>query len=173
IYPIIINLEAISTDSVNVEIYAHGKDDFDEIRFKNDGGSWSDWMTFNENEFNWTIAGTSGENTVIAEMKNGSITKSSQDEIEYNGVSTSINDGFDGLELEFFPNPAVNILYLYNVEKYTSYRVYNIQGQEVVNGNFAGRSASQEINVEHLNKGQFLLILQSAASTTQELFLKM
>ncbi len=69
VYPLIINRDAASTDSRNVSLYIYGS--FQQMRLKNDNGTWSDWQTF-QNNVTWTIANGVGTHTVTAELKTGS-----------------------------------------------------------------------------------------------------
>ncbi len=81
VYPLIINRDAASTDSRNVSLYIYGTDsDFQQMRLKNDNGSWSGWQTFHNN-VTWTIANGVGTHTVTAELKNGSTVVTSGDTI--------------------------------------------------------------------------------------------
>lgn len=66
VYPLIINREAATTDSAHVSLYVYGQ--WDEIRLRNDDGSWSAWMPF-QNAMSWTLSGRGGERTVWAEMR--------------------------------------------------------------------------------------------------------
>jgi uncharacterized protein YkwD len=79
VYPLIINRDAASTDSRNVSLYIYGT--FEQIRLKNDGGTWGNWQTF-QNNLAWKIANGVGAHTVTAElMKTGSTTVTSSDSI--------------------------------------------------------------------------------------------
>ena len=66
VYPLIINREVATTDSARVSLYVYGQ--WDEIRLRNDDGSWSAWMPF-QSEMSWTLSGRGGERTVWAEMR--------------------------------------------------------------------------------------------------------
>lgn len=72
LFPIIINDEAFETNSSLVALYIYG--DWEEARFRNGGGAWSAWSPF-DNEMQWTLTNTAGEQTVTAELRatNGSI----------------------------------------------------------------------------------------------------
>jgi uncharacterized protein YkwD len=78
VYPLIINREAATTDSTNVSLYIYGT--WDEIRLRNDDGSWTDWQPFQAN-MSWTLKNEPGERTVWAEMRTGSQTATSSDTI--------------------------------------------------------------------------------------------
>ena len=66
VYPLIIDREAATTDSAHVSLYVYGQ--WDEIRLRNDDGSWSAWMPF-QNVMSWTLSAVGGERTVWAEMR--------------------------------------------------------------------------------------------------------
>lgn len=86
VYPLIINNEAAETDSVDVSLYIYGA--WDELRLRNDDGSWSAWQPF-QNELVWTLNSVNGERTVTAEMRNESETVTSSDTINLTGVTTT------------------------------------------------------------------------------------
>jgi uncharacterized protein YkwD len=78
VYPLVINREAASIDSRSVSLYIYGT--FQQMRLKNDNGTWGDWQTF-QNNVAWTIANGVGTHTVTAELKNGSTVATSSDTI--------------------------------------------------------------------------------------------
>jgi uncharacterized protein YkwD len=78
VYPLVINRDAAGTDSRSVTLYVYGG--FQQMRLKNDSGSWSDWQTF-QNNLVWTISNGVGTHTVTAELKTGSTVVSSSDTI--------------------------------------------------------------------------------------------
>ncbi len=79
-YPIIINRDAATTTSQNVQLYIYGAGDFDEMRLRNNDGTWSAWVPF-QSSYSWTMDGFSGNQTVSAEMRRGSSTATSSDTI--------------------------------------------------------------------------------------------
>jgi hypothetical protein len=78
VYPLVINREAASTDSVHVSLYLYG--DWERVRLRNDGGAWSDWRPFS-NTLDWTLPAGAGEHAVWAEMSAGDQTAWSSDTI--------------------------------------------------------------------------------------------
>jgi hypothetical protein len=78
VYPLIINRESATTDSPDVSLYVYG--DWNEIRLRNDGGSWTSWRPF-QSIMNWRLYWSKGERTVWAEMRKGSDTAASSDTI--------------------------------------------------------------------------------------------
>ncbi len=79
-YPVIINRDAASTSSQNVQLYIYGAGDFDEMRLRNNDGTWTGWMPFQSN-YDWTMDGYTGNQTVTVEMRRGSSTATSSDSI--------------------------------------------------------------------------------------------
>jgi hypothetical protein len=61
-----------------VVLHAYG--DWEQIRAKNDNGTWSKWIPFDE-EFAWILNPGKGEHTITVEMTDGSQTVSSSDTI--------------------------------------------------------------------------------------------
>ncbi len=82
LYPVIINNEAIETDSTGVSLYLYGIDDWEEYRLRNDGGTWSDWQDFTQSTVSWTLENLNGEREVELQLRrNGSETVNSRDTI--------------------------------------------------------------------------------------------
>ena len=82
VYPVIINGEAGATNTTAVTIYAYG--DWQSVRLRNDGGSWSEWRQFS-NRIDWQINAISGVRTLDLELSDGSQSVISSDTIEYTG----------------------------------------------------------------------------------------
>jgi uncharacterized protein YkwD len=80
VYPVVINREAATTDTVNVSLYIYGQGTWSEMRLRNDDGSWTDWMLFQSN-LNWALDGAGGDRTVWVELRNGGQTTLSSDTI--------------------------------------------------------------------------------------------
>jgi uncharacterized protein YkwD len=82
IYPVIINKEAWSTSKLNVSLYVYGADwTAQEMRFRNEGGSWSDWEPYSAHK-NWNLSCSEGSPaTVYAQIRKGTVTLESSDEI--------------------------------------------------------------------------------------------
>ncbi len=77
--PLVINREAATTNSVYVSLYLYGQD-WDEVRLRNDNGTWSSWRPF-ANALDWTLPCGVGQHTVQAEMRAGGQTATSSDTI--------------------------------------------------------------------------------------------
>jgi uncharacterized protein YkwD len=87
VYPLIINRDAASTDSRDVSLYLYGS--FQQMRLKNDNGSWGAWQTF-QNSLTWTMANGVGLHTVTAELKNNSTVVTSSDAIYLSQASVPL-----------------------------------------------------------------------------------
>jgi uncharacterized protein YkwD len=79
VYPVIINGEAVETASPEVTLYIYG--DWQEMRLRNDDGAWSEWQPF-QREVSWQLNPTLGRRLVTVEMRSGTFSTVSQDEIE-------------------------------------------------------------------------------------------
>jgi len=87
LYPVIINNEAWSTTSPQVELYVHGSGWAEEMRFQNQNGSWSQWEPFSANK-SWTLScGTPA--TVYAQIKQGATILETSDEIHLDASLTA------------------------------------------------------------------------------------
>jgi len=81
VFPVVINQEAWSTPSLDVELYVYGQGWAEEMRFRNEGGTWSEWETYSCNKA-WTLSmGTGSPTVVYAQIKRGSTVLGSSDEI--------------------------------------------------------------------------------------------
>lgn len=83
VYPIVINREAATTDSLNVSLYIYGQSNWSEMRLRNDDGPWTGWMPFQSSR-SWNLNGLGGERTVWVELRNGSQSTVSSDTIRLN-----------------------------------------------------------------------------------------
>lgn len=90
-YPLVIEGEQPSTDSPEVQVYLYGS--FSEMRLQVDGGTWSEWMPF-QNAFTWELPALSGEHTLSAEMRSLNASAAAQDSIF-----------LDYLEVNPYPDP--------------------------------------------------------------------
>lgn len=79
VFPLIINREAVSTTSPNVQLYLYGG--WSEVRLRNENGSFGPWQPF-ANSMAWTLStGPAGTRTVYAEMRTGATSTGAADEI--------------------------------------------------------------------------------------------
>jgi uncharacterized protein YkwD len=81
VYPVVINREAWSTTSLQVQLYVYGQGWAQEMSFSNDGITWSPWESYSCNKA-WTLSMQSGSPaTVYAQIKRGSTTLENTDSI--------------------------------------------------------------------------------------------
>jgi hypothetical protein len=81
VYPVVINREAWSTTSLQVQLYVYGQGWAQEMRFHNEGGAWSPWEPYACNKA-WTLSMQSGSPaTVYAQIKRGSTILENTDSI--------------------------------------------------------------------------------------------
>jgi hypothetical protein len=81
VYPLVVNLESHDTVCAELQLYVYGPSNATQMRFSNDGVSFSAWEPYSPNR-TWTIPGASGSPaTVFSEVTNGSTTFSADDEI--------------------------------------------------------------------------------------------
>jgi len=81
VYPVVINKEAWSTTSLQVQLYVYGQGWAQEMSFSNDGVTWSPWEPYSCNKA-WTLSMQSGSPaTVYAQIKRGSTTLENTDSI--------------------------------------------------------------------------------------------
>ncbi len=80
VYPLVINREAAQTTSRSVALYIYGSGIFDQMRLKNENGSFGAWQPF-QTELPWTLSACNGSKTVTAELKNPGTTITSSDSI--------------------------------------------------------------------------------------------
>jgi uncharacterized protein YkwD len=86
VYPLVINNEAALTETRTVDLYIYG--DWEEMRLRNDDGSWSEWRTF-QNRLSWMLNPGTGERQVQVELRSpGGLTALSSDSIFLSGITT-------------------------------------------------------------------------------------
>lgn len=83
IYPVVINREAFQVTESAVALYVYGTGWAQEMRFRNEAGSWSAWLPFNANPA-WVLSAGNGTKTVNAEIKNGGTVYAQSDQILLN-----------------------------------------------------------------------------------------
>lgn len=80
VYPVVIEREAPSTTSTSVDLYLYGTGWAQDMRFSNDGSTWSAWETYDPNK-SWTLSGGAGTKTVYAQIRNGATVRQASDTI--------------------------------------------------------------------------------------------
>ena len=94
VYPVVIEREAYETTSTAVDLYVYGEGWAVDMRFSNDGSSWSSWEGYVADKA-WTLSSGNGEKTVYAEIKNGSTVYRASDTIVLSATCT----GPDSIDL--------------------------------------------------------------------------
>jgi hypothetical protein len=79
VYPVVINNEAWSTTALDVNLYVYGEGWATEMRFRNEGGAWSNWQPFRCTKA-WTLSAEKGSPAVVyAQVRAGSTIVESSD----------------------------------------------------------------------------------------------
>jgi len=78
VYPVVINREALVTESRDVALFLYGS--WNEMRLRNESGAWTAWLPFAANT-SWQLSPGNGTKTVAAEMRSGSTVVTSTDTI--------------------------------------------------------------------------------------------
>ena len=68
-FPVVIEREKHSVTSRTVALYVYGSGVATQMRFSNDGATWSSWQTYNPNK-TWTLSSGAGWKTVYAQIRN-------------------------------------------------------------------------------------------------------
>ena len=71
VYPVVIDREAYETTTQAVDLYVYGEGWADDMRFSNDGATWSSWEPYNPNRI-WSLRSGNGAKTVYAQLRSGS-----------------------------------------------------------------------------------------------------
>lgn len=95
VYPVVIDREAYSTTSVNVDLYLYGAGWAQEMRIRNSSGPFGSWEPFASDRA-WALGSCGGLKTVIAEIRNGAVVRSAIDTIFLDlPVCLLFGDGFE------------------------------------------------------------------------------
>ncbi|MGH7340028.1 MAG: hypothetical protein ACREKH_06010, partial [Candidatus Rokuibacteriota bacterium] len=93
--PVVIDREAHSTGSQNVDLYLYGTGWAQEMRIRNSSGAFTSWMPFDP-DVPWTLTAGGGEKTVIVEIRNGATVRSASDTILLDQpLIVVFDDGFE------------------------------------------------------------------------------
>ena len=85
--PVIINNEAWSPTSLQVNLYVCGSGSANEMRFRNEGGNWSNWESFSASKC-WTLSCNNGSPAIVyAQIENDSTILESRDEFNLTCLS--------------------------------------------------------------------------------------
>lgn len=77
---LVVNNDAVTTNNALVNLYIHGADWAQEIRFSNDGVNWSAWEGSHAQQ-SWQIADGGGTHTVYVELRRDGMVRQATDEI--------------------------------------------------------------------------------------------
>jgi len=91
LFPVVINREAYETTTASVDLYVYGEGWAQDMRFSNDGTSWSSWETYQPNR-SWTLSAGNGTKTVYAQVRNGTTVYQASDTILLNSPCTGHPD---------------------------------------------------------------------------------
>jgi uncharacterized protein YkwD len=81
VYPVVINGEAWSTTSLQVQLYVHGQGWAQQMRFRNEGGTWSGWEPYSCSKA-WTLSASGGSPAVVyAQIRRGTTVLQSADDM--------------------------------------------------------------------------------------------
>lgn len=96
VFPLVIERERHSIASGTVGLHVYGPTGVDDMRFSNDGVSWSAWQAYSTAK-SWSLAAGDGLRTVFAEVRNGTLVYRSCDQIWRTGAGGQelFVDGFD------------------------------------------------------------------------------
>ncbi len=94
VFPVVIDREAFSTPTRDVDLYLYGTGFALEMRLRNESGAFTAWMPFDATVA-WQLSAAGGLKTVTAEIRNGATVRSASDTILLEGTAEVIfEDGF-------------------------------------------------------------------------------
>lgn len=95
VYPVVIEREAPTTPSRDVELYLYGGGWASEMRLRNAGGTWTAWQSF-QSEVAWQLAAGAGLRQVDVEIRSGATVRAASDTIVSEDTTDEIfSDGFE------------------------------------------------------------------------------
>jgi uncharacterized protein YkwD len=96
VYPVVINREAASTSTSDVDLYIYGAGWAAEMRVRNESGSWTTWQAF-ASEVPWQLSGGPGTKEVFVEIRSGATVRGASDTILSTapGLDEIFSDGFE------------------------------------------------------------------------------
>jgi hypothetical protein len=80
VYPVVIEREAYETATRNVNLFLYGSGWADEMRIRNENGSWTSWEPFSAN-VTWQLSSGSGTKEVFVEIRRGGTVRAASDTI--------------------------------------------------------------------------------------------
>lgn len=91
-------------------------------------------------------------------------------DIEYRDTYQSLAtvDAIDNAVISIYPNPASEVINVLGGHVVQSYQIFDQSGKEVIRG----FGATEQINIQELEKGSYLLLLKTGSELIQETFIK-
>jgi hypothetical protein len=92
-----------------------------------------------------------------------------------NNTNTSLPTTFKKQNIVLYPNPANEKLYLQSLDFSTStinYIIYDLMGREIMKGNSSLENSISEINIDTLEKGNYLIRVSDNTQTNTMKFVK-
>ncbi len=80
------------------------------------------------------------------------------------GVISSTEVNFNKLT-SIYPNPSSDIIYINSENNFNEYKIFNLLGEEIINGNLNHQSDLNSINVNSLENGTYNIILTNGKQT--------
>lgn len=87
VYPVVINREAYSTTTRDVDLYLYGSGWATEMRIRNENGTWTSWQPF-ASDVEWQVSAGAGTKEVLVEIRQGATVRAASDTI----ISTVSSD---------------------------------------------------------------------------------
>jgi uncharacterized protein YkwD len=96
VYPVVIEREAETTSSADVDLYLYGTGWASQMRLRNESGTWTVWQSFTANVA-WQLSPGPGFKEVFVEIRNGGTVRSASDTIESTAAAPDeiFTDGFE------------------------------------------------------------------------------
>lgn len=88
-FPLVINNEAYATTGPDVSLYVYGDPWAQEMRFRNNDGSFSSWEPYAPTR-NWTLPSSDGLHQVSVELRNGTEIRTAEDSIYLDSTGTAV-----------------------------------------------------------------------------------
>jgi hypothetical protein len=94
---VVIDREAYSTETREVELYLYGSGWATEMRLRNENGAWTAWSAF-ASDVTWQLSEGAGTKQVFAEIRYGGTVRSASDTILSNDDTVEDEIFADGFE---------------------------------------------------------------------------
>jgi len=96
VYPVVIDREAESTDTTDVDLFLYGTGWASEMRIRNDSGAWTPWQPFSS-DVAWQLSPGAGIREVFVEIRSGSTVRAASDTIVSTAAEAEeiFSDGFE------------------------------------------------------------------------------